>query len=151
LNNYRRALALGLLVLVLAVVVVPLANVSVVLKSARAQQGSGQVYSNFTVSWTGNLTVYLYGVSPSSKVLLWWGIEPYPQGPWYTTSGKPGNMETPMTYNSTLKAFVATIGPFKNGTWVAYVFKDSTRGTSENTQRYYGYQTPSDSTKQYHK
>jgi len=55
LNNYRRALALGLLVLVLAVVVVPLANVSVVLKSARAQQGSGQVYSNFTVSWTGNL------------------------------------------------------------------------------------------------
>jgi len=122
LNNRRRALALGLLVLVLAVVVVPLANVPVVLKPARAQQGSGQVYSNFTVSWSGNLTVYLYGVSPSSKVLLWWGIEPYPQGPWYTTSGKPGNMETPMTYNSTLKAFEATIGPFKNGTWVAYVF-----------------------------
>ncbi|MCG2896378.1 MAG: hypothetical protein L7G95_03390, partial [Acidilobus sp.] len=115
-NNSRRALALGLLVLVLAIVVVPLANVPVVLKSARAQQGSGQVYSNFTVSWSGNLTVYLYGVSPSSKVLLWWGIEPYPQGPWYTTSGKPGNMETPMTYNSTLKAFEATIGPFKNGT-----------------------------------
>ena len=88
---------------------------------ARAQQASGY-YSNFTVTWNGYLTVYLYGVPPSSKVLLWWGIEPYPQGPWYTTAGTAGNNETPMTYNATIKAFEATIGPFKNGTWVAYVF-----------------------------
>jgi alpha-amylase/alpha-mannosidase (GH57 family) len=109
-----------LLLLILIAVLAPLTGVLAPLR-AKAQ-GSPEVYSNFTVTSTGYLTVYLYGVPPSSKVLLWWGIEPYPQGPWYTTSGESGNMETPMTYNSSTGAFEATIGPFKNGTWVAYVF-----------------------------
>ena len=119
-----RARAWLALVLVLSVAVAALAPFLSAIRTvsvARAQQ-SGQVYSNFTVSWSGYLTVYLYGINNASKVLLWWGIEPYPQGPWYTVNGTSGNMETPMTYNSTIKAFEATIGPFKNGTWVAYVF-----------------------------
>ncbi|MFP3265531.1 MAG: hypothetical protein RXO54_06830 [Acidilobus sp.] len=109
-----------LLLLILIAVLAPLTGILAPLR-AKAQ-GSPEVYSNFTVTSTGYLTVYLYGVPPSSKVLLWWGVEPYPQGPWYTTSGESGNMETPMTYNSSTGAFEATIGPFKNGTWVAYVF-----------------------------
>jgi len=109
-----------LLLLILIAVLAPLTGILAPLRAEA--QGSPEVYSNFTVTSTGYLTVYLYGVPPSSNVLLWWGIEPYPQGPWYTTSGEPGNMETPMTYNSSTGAFEATIGPFKNGTWVAYVF-----------------------------
>ncbi|MGC9071713.1 MAG: glycoside hydrolase [Acidilobus sp.] len=122
----NRAGSLLALALALAVVLASLSPLALFTPSgvrvAKAQQSSGQVYSNFTVSFTGYLTVYLYGINPASKALLWWGIEPYPQGPWYTVNGTSGNMETPMTYNSTLKAFVATVGPFKNGTYVAYVF-----------------------------
>lgn len=114
----RKVLAAFTLALVVAALVAPFTSLGPRVSLAQ----SDEVYSNFTVTPTGYLTVYLYGVPPSSKVLLWWGVEPYPQGPWSTVNGTPGNMETPMTYNSSIGAFQATVGPFKNGTWIGYVF-----------------------------
>ncbi|ARM74612.1 glycoside hydrolase [Acidianus manzaensis] len=77
---------------------------------------------NFSVTSSGYVTVYLHGINENSEVDLYWGIEPYPQGPYYTLNGTPGAMETPMTWNNTINAFQVTVGPFNNGTWIAWDF-----------------------------
>jgi alpha-amylase/alpha-mannosidase (GH57 family) len=79
-----------------------------------------QYVVTFSVSSSGYIAVYISGIPPNHKVLLHWGIEPYPQGPWSNTT------DTPMEWNG--ENYTATIGPFKNGTWVAFVFYDQTSG-----------------------
>lgn len=74
----------------------------------------------FSVTHDGYLTVYIAGIPQNHKVLLHWGLEPYPQGPWTTIN------DTAMAWNGV--NYTATIGPFKNGTWVAFVFYDATAG-----------------------
>lgn len=74
----------------------------------------------FYVSPSGYVTVYIAGIPQGHKVLLHWGVEPYPQGPWTVVN------DTPMVWNGA--NYTATIGPFKNGTWVAFVFYDATSG-----------------------
>ncbi len=80
----------------------------------------------FSVTHNGYLTVYIAGIPQGHKVVLHWGIEPYPQGPWIAIN------DTAMSWNGA--NYTATIGPFKNGTWVAFVFYDATAGVWINYQ-----------------
>ncbi len=79
-----------------------------------------QYVVTFSVSHDGYLTVYIAGIPQGHKVDLHWGVEPYPQGPWTSIN------DTIMVWNG--ENYTATIGPFKNGTWVAFVFNDMTAG-----------------------
>ncbi|GAB6946627.1 glycoside hydrolase [Vulcanisaeta sp. JCM 16161] len=72
------------------------------------------------------ITVAITGLPEGHEVYLHWGIEPYPQGPWSSVT------DTLMTWNGT--SYVATIGPFQPGTWVAWVFHDATTNTWINYQ-----------------
>ncbi|MFP3348031.1 MAG: glycoside hydrolase [Thermoproteus sp.] len=74
----------------------------------------------FSVSHDGYLTAYIAGIPQGHKVNLHWGVEPYPQGPWTVIN------DTTMSWNG--ENYTATIGPFKNGTWIAFVFYDATAG-----------------------
>ncbi|MEM3326554.1 MAG: glycoside hydrolase, partial [Thermoproteus sp.] len=85
-----------------------------------------QYQVGFSVSSSGYLTVYISGIPYGHKVVLHWGLEPYPQGPWTVIN------DTQMSWNGA--NYSATIGPFRNGTWVAFVFYDSTAGIWINYQ-----------------
>ncbi|MEZ0248122.1 MAG: glycoside hydrolase [Thermoproteus sp.] len=85
-----------------------------------------QYQVGFSVSPSGYLTVYIFGIPYGHKVVLHWGLEPYPQGPWTVIN------DTQMSWTGA--NYSATIGPFKNGTWVAFVFYDSTAGVWINYQ-----------------
>lgn len=75
---------------------------------------------SFKVSYSGYITIYISGIPQGHKVLVHWGLEPYPQGPWTYIN------DTPMVWSGS--NYTATIGPFKNDTWVAFVFYDATAG-----------------------
>ena len=75
---------------------------------------------SFTVTWNGYVTIYLSGIPQNNNVTLHYGIESGPQQAWIEI------FDVPMKWNG--ENFSVTIGPFKNGTWIAWVFYDSTTG-----------------------
>ncbi len=86
-----------------------------------AQTSAQSQYTvNFNVSSFGNVTVSISGIPEGHIVDLHYGVEAQPQGSWNTVFDKN------MTWNGS--AYVTTIGPFQNGTWVAWVFHDLTTG-----------------------
>lgn len=81
---------------------------------------AGQLSVNFTVTSNGLVTIYLAGIPSNNTITLHYGIENGPQQAWIEIY----NAE--MEWNG--ENFSATIGPFENGTWIAWVFYDNTTG-----------------------
>ncbi|MEM4115586.1 MAG: glycoside hydrolase [Saccharolobus sp.] len=79
---------------------------------------TSQINVNFTVTDNGFVTIYLSGIPSNNTVILHYGIESGPQQAW--TSIYNANM------NWNGQNFSVTIGPFNNGTWIAWVFYDNT-------------------------
>ena len=79
---------------------------------------TSQINVNFTVTDNGFVTIYLSGIPSNNTVILHYGIESGPQQAW--TSIYNANM------NWNGRNFSVTIGPFNNGTWIAWVFYDNT-------------------------
>jgi len=75
---------------------------------------------NFNVSSSGYVTIYISGICKSNTVILHYGIENGPQQPWTEVFNKE------MSWDGS--NFTVTIGPFNNGTWIAWVFYDNTTG-----------------------
>ncbi|WP_236750717.1 glycoside hydrolase family 57 protein [Acidianus sp. HS-5] len=75
---------------------------------------------NFGVTLSGYVTVYISGICKSNTVILHYGIENGPQQSWTEVFNKE------MSWDGS--NFTATIGPFNNGTWIAWVFYDNTTG-----------------------
>ncbi|AWR96145.1 glycoside hydrolase [Acidianus sulfidivorans JP7] len=81
---------------------------------------SQSISVNFTVSSNGMVTVYIGGLPQSNTLILHYGIENGPQQSWNQI------FNDVMQWNG--QNFSATIGPFANGTWIAWVFYDNTTG-----------------------
>ncbi|WP_338602130.1 glycoside hydrolase [Sulfolobus tengchongensis] len=81
---------------------------------------SQTVNVNFNVTNSGIVTIYISGLPQNNVVILHYGIENGPQQAWINISNAI------MTWNG--ENFSASIGPFPNGTWIAWVFYDNTTG-----------------------
>ncbi|MCY0860682.1 MAG: glycoside hydrolase family 57 protein [Sulfolobaceae archaeon] len=81
---------------------------------------SSSINVNFQVYGNGTVTVFLSGLPQSNTITLHYGIEDQPQGSWIEI------FNAQMTWNG--HNFSATIGPFNNNTWIAWVFYDNTTG-----------------------
>lgn len=75
---------------------------------------------NFTVTSNGLVTIYIAGIPQNNTVILHYGIESGPQQAWTNISNA--------VMKWTGQNFSLTIGPFINGTWIAWVFYDNTTG-----------------------
>lgn len=91
-------------------------------------KAQSQINVNFTVTSNGLVTIFLAGLPENNTITLHYGIENGPQQAWIEIFNKE------MVWNG--ENFSATIGPFKNGTWIAWVFYDNTTGQWINYQNH---------------
>ncbi len=101
-------------VMLIFAIILPLANFPIFTTQ------STSIMVNFSVTSNGLVTIYLSGFPQNNTLILHYGIENGPQQAWTNISN------VVMKWDG--DNFSATIGPFSNGTWIAWVFYDNTTG-----------------------